>query len=144
MKNSLKPLLVLLLLSQFPTLAFADDPTVYQSVEIEHAVIMPSESNDKSILKLFVRNVSSSNLTILGVSGPRKSEAEILARVENNKYSELGSITLKAGEGGDFTSSHMIFRLEESFNSLQVNKKLHLKLILSNGEIPFTAHIVER
>ncbi len=144
MKILLHPILVFLFLFQFPALAFADDPSVYQTVEIEHAVIMPSKSSDKSLLKLFVRNVSSGNVTILGISSPSKAGATILVKVDENKYSELSSLTLTTEEGGDFTSSHMVFRLEDSFNSLKANKKLQLKLILSNGEIPFTAHIAER
>ena len=134
----------LILTFSMTNIAQADDPTVFQSIEIEHAVLTPSKVGGTSTLRLFIRNESAGNLTIFGVESPSHRRSTILVKINDEGYSELASLPLAKEESLDMTSSHMIIQLAEIVRPLKMHEKIPLKLILSNGELPFTAHVTER
>lgn len=143
MKHFLKTSFALFFTFSMPNIAQADDPTVFQSIEIEHAALTPSKIGGISTLRLFIRNKSTGNLTILGVESPSHRRSIIRVKLNDEGYSELGSLPLVEAESLDLTTSHMIIQLAEILRPLKMHEKIPLTLILSNGKLPFTAHVTE-
>lgn len=122
--------------------ALADDTSAnFQSAEIENAVLTLSDDGAYGDLRLRIVNNSSDKLTILGVMGAGNGQSFIMARLDDINYANLGSITLLSEESLDLTTSHMFIRLSDFEESLKVSQNIDLRLILSNGELPFSAHV---
>ncbi len=122
--------------------AVSDDaPSVFQSARIERATLTPSDVGGVSILRLFITNESVNQLTIMSVKGPSHGQSKIMVQVNTATYAGLDSIPLINEEVLDMTSSHMIVELSDLKTAIRLDEKIHLKLILANGELPFTAHV---
>ena len=143
MKKLISLTLSFFLLTVSATGALADDTdALYQSAEIEEAFLILSDDKGTAVLRFKITNQTLSNLTILGVNGPGNVKSQILVKVDDTKYVELGSISIASEESLDLTSSHMSIRLLELPDSFQKTGKIDLNIILSEGKLPFTAHIV--
>lgn len=116
----------------------ADD---YQSVLIENTHLIIEQGQNHGILEFRITNQSNSNLTILGVRGPNNEKSEILVKTGETEYADLDSITLAAEESIDLSTSHISMKLSGFVEQVRVDRKIDLILILSNGEIPFEAHV---
>ncbi|WP_340151727.1 hypothetical protein [uncultured Sneathiella sp.] len=122
--------------------ALADDTSAnFQSAEIENAVLTLSDDGAYGDLRLRIVNNCSDKLTILGVMGAGNGQSFIMARLDDINYANLGSITLLSEESLDLTTSHMFIRLSDFEEPLKVSQNIDLRLILSNGELPFSAHV---
>ncbi len=121
---------------------FADDTAAnFQSAEIEDAVLTLSDNGDYGDLRFRILNKGFDKITILGVAGIGNEQSTIMARLDDANYADLGSITLLSEENLDMTTSHMFIRLSNIRESLKAGQSIILRLILSNGELPFSAHI---
>jgi copper(I)-binding protein len=119
----------------------ADDPAIYQSVEIKDAVLTPSKKGEMSTLRFYIRNEGIDPVSILGVKGPGHRYSKILAKVTDKNYVKLGSLPLAQEESLDLTSSHVLIQLTETTQSYKLNDTVPLTLVLINGELPFVAHV---
>lgn len=143
MKKLTSLILSFFLLTVSATGALADDTdTLYQSAEIERAFLVLSDDKGTAEIRFKITNQSSGRLTIIGVAGPHQIQSRILAQLDNQRFAELRSISLEPEETLDLTTSHMSIRLSGLPNSFQNPEKIDLRIILSEGELPFTAHIV--
>lgn len=134
--------IILFLSLAFGSNVFADDTNAnFQSAEIEDAVLTLSGDGAYGDLRLRIVNNSSGKLTVLGVTGPGNGQSFIMARLDDVNYADLGSITLLSEESLDLTTSHMFIRLSNIAEPLKAGRTIELRLILSNGELPFSAHI---
>ena len=121
----------------------ADDTnTLYQSAEIEEAFLNLSTDKGAAELHFKITNQSSGMLTIIGVTGLQQIQSRILARLDGERIAELKSISLEPEETLDLTTSHMSIRLSGLPDSFQNVEKVDLLIILSKGNLPFTAHII--
>ncbi len=133
-------LLILFLVHQAP--AFADNTDAYfQPAEIHDAVLTISDQDTSGDLRFRIVNSSSEKLTIIGVSNSDNVQSKIMGRIGNKNYVELGSITLLREESIDLTTTHIFVRLSDFKELLTVGEIVDLKLVLSNGELPFSAHV---
>lgn len=122
--------------------AFADNTDAYfQPAEIHDAVVTISNQDTSGDLRFRIVNSSSGKLTILGVSNVDNVQSKIMGRIDANNYTELGSITLLREENLDLTTTHIFIRLSNFREPLKVGEIIELKLVLSNGELPFSAHV---
>ena len=133
-------LLSLFLMYQAP--AFADNTDAYfQPAEIHDAVLTISNQGTSGDLRFRIVNNSPGKLTILGVTNTDNAQSRIMGRVDDKNYAELGSITLLREEDLDLTTTHVFVRLSNFKEPLEVGKIIDLSLVLSNGELPFSAHV---
>ncbi len=121
--------------------AFADDPSLYQSAEIMDAVLTPAERGDTSLLKIRIRNERVDALTIMGVSGERHLQSIIIARLGERGYAALDSLYLPQEENLDIGSAHILIYLRKIIRPIHVGETIKLQLVLTRGELPFTAHV---
>lgn len=134
--------IILIFFLVFGSNVLADDTNAnFQSAEIEDAVLTLSDDGAYGDLRLRIVNNSSGKLTILGVTGVGNGQSFIMARLDDINYANLGSITLLSEESPDLTTSHMFIRLSNFEGPLKVSQDIDLRLILSNGELPFSAHV---
>lgn len=141
MRNYLKPIIALFVIFQSINVVWADDPSIFQSAQIEHAVLTPAGIGGVSTLRIFIRNMSSDYLTILGVRSPHNNRSQIMVSLGGGAYTELDALPLEREENLDLSSSHMIIHLLEITQPIEIDEKIELNLILANGELPFTAHV---
>jgi copper(I)-binding protein len=121
---------------------FADDTNAnFQSAKIEDAVLTLSSKGYYGDLRFHIFNNSLDKLTILEVTGAGNERSTIMARLDNVNYADLGSITLLSEESLDLTTSHIFIRLFDIEEPLKAGQTVKLRLILSTGEIPFSAHV---
>ena len=133
-------LLSLFLMYQAP--AFADNTDAYfQPAEIHDAVLTISNQGTSGDLRFRIVNNSPGKLTILDVTNTDNAQSRIMGRVDDKNYAELGSITLLREEDLDLTTTHVFVRLSNFKEPLEVGKIIDLSLVLSNGELPFSAHV---
>ncbi|MCR9215538.1 MAG: hypothetical protein NXI13_17635 [Proteobacteria bacterium] len=124
--------------------AQADDTDmVYQSAEIEEAFLIIPDDGGMSELHFKIINQSTSTLTILGVAGAEQIRSRIIARLDDERFTELGSISLGPEESLDLTTSHMSVWISGLSESLIKTGKVNLNIILSDGKLPFSAHILK-
>jgi hypothetical protein len=122
--------------------AFADNTDAYfQPAEIHDAVLTISNQGTSGDLRFRIVNNSPGKLTILGVTNTDNAQSRIMGRVDDKNYAELGSITLLREEDLDLTTTHVFVRLSNFKEPLEVGKIIDLSLVLSNGELPFSAHV---
>ena len=134
--------IILIFFWAFGSNVLADDTNaIFQSAEIENAVLTLSDHGNYGDLQFRILNKSFNKLTILGVTGIGNEQSAIMARLDDINYANLGSITLLSEENLDLTTSHMFIRLSNIEESLKAGQSIKLKLILSNGELPFSAHV---
>lgn len=142
MRNSLKLFITFVfLLSIIKPALSKDDPSMFQAAEIREAYVTPSDVGGTSILRFHIRNNSPDTLVILGVEGLDHEHSKIIVQLGSEKYSELGSIPLLAEEHLDMTSSHMFVQLLNVGRPIKSNEKIKLRIILTKGQLPFTAHV---
>ncbi|USG59553.1 hypothetical protein NBZ79_10165 [Sneathiella marina] len=142
MKNLISLYLSFFLLIVSTVGALANDTdNLYQSAEIEEASLTLSDDNETAVLRFKITNQTLSNLIILGVIGPYNVKSQILVKVDDTKYVELGSISIEPEESLDLTTSHMFIRLSDLPDGFQKTGKVELNIILSAGKLPFMAHI---
>jgi hypothetical protein len=123
--------------------AQADDTdTVYQSAEIEEAFLIIPDDGEIAELHFKITNQSNGTLTILGVAGEEQIQSKIIARLDDERFTELGSISLGPEESLDLTTSHMSVWISGLSESLIKTGKVNLNIILSDGKLPFTAHVL--
>lgn len=133
-------LLTLFLMYQAP--AFADNTDAYfQPAEIHDAVLTISNQGTSGDLRFRIVNSSPTKLTILGVTDADNAQSRIMGRIDDKNYAELGSITLLREEDLDLTTTHIFVRLSNFNEPLEVGEIIDLRLVLSNGELPFSAHV---
>ena len=133
-------LLMLFLVHQAP--AFADNTDAYfQPAEIHDAVVTISNQDTSGDLRFRIVNSSPGKLTILGVSNTDNVQSKIMGRIDAKNHTQLGSITLLREENIDLTTTHIFVRLSNFREPLKVGEIIELKLVLSNGELPFSAHV---
>jgi len=135
-------LLLLSLSMLLQTPAIADNTDAYfQPAEIHDAVLTISNQGTSGDLRFRIVNNSPGKLTILGVTNTDNAQSRIMGRVDDKNYAELGSITLLREEDLDLTTTHVFVRLSNFKEPLEVGKIIDLSLVLSNGELPFSAHV---
>ena len=133
-------LLMLFLVHQAP--AFADNTDAYfQRAEIHDAIVTISDQDTSGDLRFRIVNSSPGKLTILGVSNADNVQSKIMGRIDANNYTELGSITLLREENLDLTTTHIFVRLSNFREPLEIGEIIELKLVFSNGELPFSAQV---
>ncbi len=120
-----------------------DTDTVYQSAEIEEAFLIYPDDREIAELHFKITNQSTSTLTILGVAGAQQIRSRIIARLDDERFTELGSISLEPEESLDLTTSHISVWISGLSESLYKSGKVDLNIILADGKLPFTAHIIE-
>ncbi|MDF2366057.1 hypothetical protein [Sneathiella sp.] len=142
MPKILITLLLLTLSMMLQTTAFADNTDAYfQPVEIHDAIVTISNQDTSGDLRFRIVNDSPGKLTIVGVTNTDNVQSKIMGRIDANNYTELGSITLLREENLDLTTTHIFIRLSNFREPLEIGQIIELKLVLSNGELPFSAHV---
>ena len=142
MPKILITLLLLTLSMMLQTTAFADNTDAYfQPVEIHDAIVTISNQDTSGDLRFRIVNSSPGKLTILGVSNTDNVQSKIMGRIDAKNHTELGSITLLREENLDLTTTHIFVRLSNFKEPLEIGEIIELKLVLSNGELPFSAHV---
>lgn len=135
-------LLLLMVSMMLQTPAIADNTDAYfQPVEIHDAVVTISDRVTSGDLRFRIVNSSPGKLTIVGVTNTDKVQSKIMGRIDNNNYAELGSITLLREENLDLTTTHIFVRLSNFKVPLKAGEIVDLRLVLSTGELPFSAHV---
>jgi len=135
-------LLLLSLSMLLQTPAIADNTDAYfQPVEIHDAVVTIAEQDTSGDLRFRIVNSSPTKLTIVGVTNTDKVKSKIMGRIDEKNYAELGSITLLREENIDLTTTHIFVRLSSFKEPLKVGEIVDLRLVLSNGKVPFSAHV---
>lgn len=135
-------LLLLMVSMMLQTPAIADNTDAYfQPVEIHDAVVTISDQVTSGYLRFRIVNSSPGKLTIVGVTNTDKVQSKIMGRIDNNNYAELGSITLLREENLDLTTTHIFVRLSNFKVPLKAGEIVDLRLVLSTGELPFSAHV---
>lgn len=133
-------LLMISMALQLP--AFADNTDAYyQPAEIHDAVVKISSSGTSGDLRFRIVNSSLGKLTIIGVTNADDIQSKFMARIDDKNYVELGSITLLGEENLNLTTTHIFVRLSNFKEPLKVGETIDLRLALSNGELPFSAHV---
>ncbi len=123
--------------------AFADDPARFQSAEIIDANMTSAEKGGVSLLKIRVRNAGIDALTILGVKGEWHQQSRIVADLGEGGYTTLETLYLPREEDLNLASTHILIYLENLRRSVKVGEKLNLQLVLAQGELPFSAHVID-
>jgi len=122
--------------------AKSDDAlSLFQAARIEKAVLSPIKADGTSILRFLITNESSENLTIIGVTSPIHQNSKIRVQLNEGNYSQLDSILLPREEDLDMTSSHIVIQLTDVVRPIKKNENIDFTLVLTSGEIPFTAHV---
>ncbi|WP_169566347.1 hypothetical protein [Sneathiella limimaris] len=131
-------LLILLLLPL--KVAFADNlDAVFQTVQIDDAVIEYDAVSQRNQIKLSITNKGAENLTLVGVRGAGLSITEFQVKLEEGVYSYLGSLTIEPGLTLDFSTGHL--KLVDLSQRPEESREETLYLQTVRGEIPFSAHV---
>lgn len=113
----------------------------FQSVTINDATLFWDGEAHKGRLKFTVDNQSSADLILLGVEGGIFKYAEVLGRVSQEKLLKLTSFVVEQEEHLDFSTSHLQIILQTDGGQIKPSQDVDLRLHLSNGLIPFKAHV---
>lgn len=134
----------LVLASLFTVPANAMDyGSVFQEAEIEKATVSPANPQGVSTLRLRFTNLALNNLTIIGVKSAHHSESEIMAELDPQKFVKLGSLSVPAEETLDMEEAGIFVYLKGMKAPVSPDGMIKLRLILTQGELPFEAHITQ-
>ena len=118
-----------------------DYGTVFQEAEILEAIMSPANKDGISTLKLRFTNLALNNLTIVGVKSAHHSGSEIVAELDTEKFVTLDSLSVPAEETLDMEEAGISVHLLNMKTPYTHDGMIKLKLILTQGELPFKAHI---
>ncbi|MBL4907880.1 MAG: hypothetical protein JKX94_10545 [Sneathiella sp.] len=117
---------------------------VFQEAQIENATLSPANEKGISTLRLRLTNLAIGNLIIIGVKGSSHTNSRIMAEFEPDKYVKLDSLSIEAEETLDMADAKIFVQLLDMNIPVKSGDRMELKLVLANGELPFTARIQPR
>ncbi len=143
MGKTLYILVSLLISAVFTAPAWSMDyGAVYQSAEIVEATLSPPGEDGTSTLRFKVTNLTVRNLVILGVKSSGTSKSRIMVELEPEKFIALDSLSIESEEILDMNDAGIFVELGKLHVTPKLGDMVPLKLILMQGELPFTAHVI--
>lgn len=113
----------------------------FQSVTINEATLIWDPDIQKGRLKFTIDNQGPADLILMGVEGDLFNSAEVHARVSQDQLATLTSLVVEQEEHLDFSTSHLQVILLPNASKLARTQDVDLFLRLSNGLVPFRAHV---
>lgn len=142
MGKTLTILLGLLLASVTIAQSQAQDfGAVFQEAQIEEATLSPTNEKGISTLRFRFTNLAIGDLTIIGVKGAGHANSRIMAELEPQKFVKLDSLLIPEEESLDMINAGIFVQLINMKKLVKSGDRIELKLVLTNGELPFTAQI---
>lgn len=118
-----------------------DFGTVFQEAEIGQAILSPTNEKGVSILQLRLTNLALGNLTIIGVKSAHHDNSKIVAELEPEKFVTLETLSIPAEETLDMMEAGIFVHLLNMKAPVNADGMVELRLVLTQGELPFMAHI---
>lgn len=119
-----------------------DFGAVFQEAQIEEVTLSPANEKGISTLRFRFTNLAVSDLTIIGVVGANHSNSRIMAELEPQKFVKLDSLLIPEEESLDMINTGIFVQLIDMKKVGKPGDRVELKLVLTNGELPFTAQIM--
>ncbi len=119
-----------------------DFGAVFQEAQIEEVTLSPANEKGISTLRFRLTNLAVGDLTIIGVKGVNHTNSRIMAELEPQKFVKLDSLLIPEEESLDMINAGIFVQLLDMKKLVKSGDRIELKLVLTNGELPFTAQIM--
>ena len=122
--------------------AVADEPPDHHGdIVIEEVWATPSLRGGHSVLRLRLINDSQEHVHLLGIETPFATDAHIVGRIDDHQSTTFDSISVRANDDLDLTTSHLWIELGPLTRDISPGESIPVELVFLRSRLHVEAHV---